>query len=343
MIMTSAPLSLDRARPTPPPRPLQRPTADTPISPAFQTQPKSTPPTLRALRKAFQNQQNISEMLRHQQNRIENDAEIIEIAYDVQAGSYVSLQATPERQRFQAAYAGALVSVIDALGPCRSLFEGGVGEATTLAPVLRGWGGELPTAAGIDLCWSRIRWAKRWLHQNGAASVFLASAALDRLPFPDNAFDIVYTSHSLEPNRGREQLLIRELHRIAARYVVLLEPSYELATAEGRQRMDRHGYVRDIPGHAKRLGLRVIEHSRFPFTHRESNPTAITVIEKDRRAMATDSRPVCPACHSQLQPTDGFLFCAEGCGRAYPVLHGIPCLRVEKGIIASQLFDFPVA
>ena len=66
------------------------------------------------------------------------------------------------------------------------------------------------------------------------------------IPFADNSIDIVYTSHSMEPNGGREKEAMAELYRVAGKYLVLLEPSYELATDDGKQRMDRLGYVKGM-------------------------------------------------------------------------------------------------
>ena len=55
------------------------------------------------------------------------------------------------------------------------------------------------------------------------------------------------TIHPIEPNRGREEAILSELLRVARRALVMIEPSYETASAEARARMERLGYVRGLP------------------------------------------------------------------------------------------------
>ena len=74
------------------------------------------------------------------------------------------------------------------------------------------------------------------------------------LPLLDNSIDIVYTSHSMEPNGGHEEELLAELYRVTNNYLILLEPAYEFASEEARARMRKHGYVTNLYETAKRLG-----------------------------------------------------------------------------------------
>ena len=45
------------------------------------------------------------------------------------------------------------------------------------------------------------------------------------------------------------EALLRELFRVTKKKLVLFEPSYELNSEEGKVRMDRLGYIKDIEGH----------------------------------------------------------------------------------------------
>ena len=80
--------------------------------------------------------------------------------------------------------------------------------------------------------------------QAESLSLFVADMAL--LPLADSSVDVVFTSHALEPNHGREEQLLKELLRVARRHLLLFEPSWENADQAVRDRMVQHGYVRDL-------------------------------------------------------------------------------------------------
>jgi ubiquinone/menaquinone biosynthesis C-methylase UbiE len=101
---------------------------------------------------------------------------------------------------------------------------------------------------------------------------------LFNIPLSDSSVDIVYTSHSLEPNGGREKEALQELYRIAGGYLVLLEPTNEFADDEGKARMKRNGYVHDLANVIKDLGYDLIEYRRFELTINPLNPTGLYII-----------------------------------------------------------------
>jgi len=87
------------------------------------------------------------------------------------------------------------------------------------------------------MSWSRVAIAKKQIENNKISDVTLCTGSLLNLPFADNSIDIVYSSHSLEPNCGNEMQIIKELYRVAKKYVLMIEPGYEFADNEGRKRM----------------------------------------------------------------------------------------------------------
>jgi ubiquinone/menaquinone biosynthesis C-methylase UbiE len=99
---------------------------------------------------------------------------------------------------------------------------------------------------GFDISWSRVKFAKKLVEEYNMKNVNLFTANLFEIPLLDNSIDIVYTSHSLEPNGGKEKQALKELFRIAKNYIVLLEPSYELASTDARERMINHGYITNL-------------------------------------------------------------------------------------------------
>ena len=293
--------------------------------------------TPRELKELFERGVNISEYLRERAGVEDNTSEIIDAAYDLQSGMYVRRAATdPELMAFKRKWGAAIARLLLDLGQPHTLLEAGVGEATTLSAVLR----ELPPlrSFGFDLSWSRVAIARQWLQEQGVRDVGLCTGDLLHLPFADNSIDVVFTSHAIEPNRGREVPILRELHRVARKYVVLLEPAYELASDEIRARMDRHGYCRGLKEAALGLGCEVVEHRLFPLAMPPTNPTALTLIRKHTTEPAPANPLACPRYKTPLQAIGGALYSPEALA-VYPVLGGIPCLRIENAILASKFVE----
>ena len=291
--------------------------------------------TPRELKNRYERGENVTALLRRENCADHNTEEIIEIAYDLQTGRYAKALRDESRLRIASAYTGELVRRVRALLRPRSLLEAGVGEATTLRGVLEHFADPDLRGYGFDLSWSRVAFGQRWLAQDGGPDATLCTGSLLRIPFADASIDVVYTSHSIEPNGGREEPILRELVRVARRYVVLLEPGYEFASAEARVRMEQHGYCYGLRERAEAIGCRVCTFEPFPVSANPLNPTAILVIEKAEESAQPTHVLACPRFKTPLEEIDGQLFSAEA-QVVYPVVGGIPCLRVESGIVASK-------
>lgn len=280
---------------------------------------------------------NISKFLRARQDTSANSTSIIEMSYELQAGSYVEAMDDKGVYAFKVNYARAIADEIRALGNFNSVMEAGVGEATTLGFVAQGLGADVDYY-GFDISWSRVAIARNWLRGLGVDGVHLCTGDLMEMPYADNAIDVVYTSHSMEPNGGQERHILEELYRVAKHYLVLLEPDYENAAPEAQARMIEHGYVRDLEGTAKALGYDVLKRALFPFTINPLNPTGITIIRKPQAAgaAAAGDAYACPASRMPLTAIDGALFSPDSL-LAYPVIDGIPCLRRKQAIISCHL------
>lgn len=161
--------------------------------------------------------------------------------------------------------------------PGNSILDCGAGELTTLSALSH----HLPERTRLlacDISLSRLlvgrRFAERALDANAILDLFVADMAF--MPLADQSFDVVFTSHALEPNHGREWLLLKELLRIARRHLILFEPSWEHSSSAIRERMMQHGYVRDLPRHIQDAGGKLV--SVKPLPH-PMNPTYCFVVE----------------------------------------------------------------
>jgi uncharacterized protein YbaR (Trm112 family) len=277
---------------------------------------------------------NISQLLRDESNSKNNTPEMIEIAYDLQSGSYTAGMENEENAKINRGYTKGVVDAILQLCKPESILEAGVGEATTLSDVAASFRTDV-RSFGFDLSWSRVAFAKRYLQKNNVSNVALCTGDMFNIPFADNSIDVVYTSHSIEPNGGHEESLLKELFRVSKKFLVLLEPAYELSSEVVRQRMDSHGYCKNLKGISESLGYDVIKHSLFSAQTTTTNPTAITIIRKDCVIDTIINPFVCPKFKTPLEEIDGMLFSPEAM-MVYPIVNGIPCLKIENGILASK-------
>jgi len=288
------------------------------------------------IKELYEKGENIIKYLRGLELSDQNSFEDILISYDLQSGTYVDSYF--KNKDFKDNYASAIASVINNLAGSdkfKTILEIGVGEATTLAPLIKNLDLDVDMAYGLDISLSRLLFGNAFAKFMGIEKIQLFTANLFKIPLPDNSIDIVYTSHSIEPNGGREKEALKELYRIAGRYVVLLEPSYDMADDKGKIRMKKNGYITNLPLHASELGYSIIE--RRPFDHiiNPLNPTELLIIEK-HNVKKNDAVFVCPWTGKKLDLINKNQLYSKESGYIYPVINDIPCLCPENAI---QTFD----
>lgn len=292
-------------------------------------------------RRLYRNGINVMEHIRRHHGRSVTLSTMIELSYEAQAGSYVDALRDPAFAALKDQYAAAIASVLAGVSGDGAVLEAGVGEATTLSGVARRLGPQR-RYHGFDISWSRLIYARAWLERDGGASAALCAADLVNVPYVDDAFDIVYTSHSIEPNGGQERVILAELLRLSRRALVLVEPAYEFAGPEARARMDRLGYCRDLAEHLHALGATIEIHRPFDISVNPLNPTGLIIARKpssDRKAPeAGQSVYRCPITHTPLLEEPSMFASFEGL-LCYPVLRGIPCLRSQDAMTAAALDD----
>lgn len=290
---------------------------------------------LKSLRKAYESGENITELLRDGLGDT-NTLKAIEIAYDLQAGSYI--EAALNDMDYYRAYVSELGNVLSKhIIPLDVVLDCGTGEMTTLS----GLSQYLPqniSLIAFDLSVSRImvgrKFVTRAMRSDLAMNLRPFVGSIDKIPLPDKSVDVAFTSHALEPNRGREKQLLKELFRVSRRKVVLFEPSYEMNSDEGRARMDRLGYIRDLPSHVADLGAKITDF--FPLEN-YSNPLNATychVVELNNEVnhSVNEFCYTCPISGESLTKMDGYYWSEIG-GYAYPEIEGVPILAEHNAIL----------
>lgn len=281
---------------------------------------------------------NIIQFLKSIKGDSKNSLEDILISYDFQAGSYIEF--VKQNPDYMEGYTKLIANEFEKLNTSfNSIMEVGVGEATTLANVISKLKKPVGNALGFDISWSRIHYGNHYIKEKKITNVNLFTGDLFNIPLADNSIDIVYTSHSLEPNGGKEKEALQELYRVSNKFVILLEPAYELGNDEARKRMDSHGYVKNLVGIAKDLGYKVIENRLFELCANDLNPTQIIIIEKQNNNPEPSQGFYCPITKTPLVKGEGYYYTNEGL-LAYPIIKNIPCLLPQNAIVATHLKDF---
>jgi ubiquinone/menaquinone biosynthesis C-methylase UbiE len=288
------------------------------------------------IKELYNRGENVMEFLK-QESGDHNDVESIMISYDFQAGSYTKL--AKQNSDYLEHYTDAVKSVFSDFSEFSTIMEIGVGEATLMNPLMAKIDPQNKKEKfGFDISWSRTRYARQNTEMAGnVINLFMAN--LFEIPLPNNAIDIIYTSHSLEPNGGKEKEALRELYRVANKYIVLLEPDFNSATLEGKERMARHGYVRDLAKHAVELGYEVVVERPFDISINPLNPTALTIIKKNHCSEQVKPSFICPVTKTVLSRSDSAYFSEES-GLIYPIIDGIPCLLDSAAILGLHFSNF---
>ncbi len=294
----------------------------------------------RRLRELYRQKRNILQTIREESGQETNDPLAILVAYDLQAGSYLARLDDPAAREVNDVNTAKFARLFEELGAA-SLLHPGTGEGKTLCHVVEKMAAAPRHVFGFDIALSRVMFAARHARALGQNAVRFFTGNMLEIPIRDNAFDVVFTSHSMEPNGGREEALLRELYRVADRYLVLREPSWELGGAETRAHIERHRYVRGIPETARRLGYDVVEHRAFGDDENPRNVAALTVIRKrdgaaSAPAWVADGHPYASPLHKEPLAATGGAYYAADDALAFPIVAGIPCLLAENGIFSTR-------
>jgi ubiquinone/menaquinone biosynthesis C-methylase UbiE len=295
-----------------------------------------------AARAAFLRGENVTQHLRSKLGIDHNTSDIIEIAYDLQAGTYVS--ETNLRRAFAEEYASEMASILnDHVRSQDKLLDLGCGEMTTLSLMAGKLTNDISALYAFDISWSRIKVGLKFAAENMKCSTFAClcpfTADISEIPLRAKSVDVTTTSHALEPNGGREAELLKEILRVTRRVAVLYEPSYELNSREGQTRMDELGYIKNLKGAAEQAGAKLREVVLLRNSSNPLNPTAAFIIEPGEVSediVQSDQIFSDPGLDSPLQKFDNFYFSAYS-GLAYPIIQGIPILRSRSAILTSVL------
>ena len=293
-------------------------------------------------KKAYSEGKNVTELLRAQANLQANTPEIIEIAYDLQAGTYI--ESVNAHRDFAIQYAKESANIVQAhVNPGDHLLDVGTGEITTLSLMTRNLTAMPASVLAFDISWSRIYKGLTFAREHmgdrfGRLTAFVAD--MSEIPLPDKSINITISSHALEPNGSILPALLAELFRVTRDKLLLFEPCYEINTEQGQMRMDQLGYIRGLDRIASGLGGTLIDRIAMKNISNPLNPTACYIIKPPFQALTAEEVNAVefslPGSSLPLQRIEDFYF-SRRTGYCFPILKSIPVLKSSAAVLASAL------
>jgi ubiquinone/menaquinone biosynthesis C-methylase UbiE len=302
---------------------------------------------IKEARVAYQAGKNVTELLRKQKGLTYNTPEIIEAAYDLQAGTYIA--STKNNIHAATAYAAELASLLNQhIEDTTTLLDIGTGELTTISHTLQQLRVKPKTLLAFDISWSRIylgcSYADEILSKTDRQRLLPFVADINEIPLCDKSVDVVTSSHALEPNGSCLPSLLAELFRITRKKLVLFEPCYEINTEEGKARMDRLGYIKNMDGVITQLGGTLLDKTKIENVSNPLNPTVCFVIEPPKSSnlalsLSESQKHIfsIPGTNISMVEAEGF-YVSKDTGLCFPILKNIPILKSNSAILASA-FD----
>jgi hypothetical protein len=297
-----------------------------------------------AAKKEYVKGSNVTEFLRKQKNSSFNTSEIIETAYDLQAGTYID--AVEKNPKQATLYTTELAEILNQyIKPTDALLDIGTGELTTLSSIISKLKQKPYDIYAFDISWSRIYKGIRFAHNKLGDDFHLLTpfvGDIGSIPFLDKSVSITISSHALEPNGGKLKELMGEIFRVTVDKLILFEPCYEINSKEGKERMDKLGYIKELDKTAAELGGKIIEKVLIQNVSNPLNPTVCFVIElpstNNKRQYTANNIFSVPGTNMPLKKEDGFYYSVDT-GFCFPVLKDIPILKSNSAILATSLLD----
>lgn len=259
----------------------------------------------------------------------------IEIAYELQAGSYTSdFYRSKSRKMRRNKTLHAIIKKYCSLSEVSSIGVFGVGEAVNWIE----FDGYIDDFYGVELSYSRLVYADNNLSKlEGVGAYTLIKGDASEVIFNENSFDISMTLHSIEPN-GNEQgaKMLRNVVSSSSKYILLFEPDYSTAPESMKKRMRENDYVCNISDEIKKIeSIKIIDKYNLDVVENSDNLTTCWVIEKINKSSSKKKKMICPFSHDELIDYENIKY-SQASGLAYPVINNFIFLNKDDAIFIGR-------
>ena len=261
--------------------------------------------------------------------------EAIEIAYELQAGTYTANRDKETARAYRREQHEILLNEVMPYCAAREnavLLDAGTGEGT-------GWYGfdfaasPVSTLHAVDISLNRLAYLPQNVNASTAALVPVRADLRD-MPYHPHSFDVVVTMHAVEPNGGSEREIVGALASLSADMICLFEPDYLAAPPEGKARMERLGYGLEIFEAAEALGdFDVMFRRPLSSATNPLNPTSVICLKRKAGSRATLRRKSPLSGLDLAHGGDHLAETGTGASAVFPIIGGIECLRASDAVM----------
>ena len=281
----------------------------------------------------------------------------VEGHYDKISGSYVQNMVNKERKKWgslhgeiqQNTYSdyskhGMLerIRCIEEAGSFDNMLEVGAGELTTMCSLVQAMTIKQPELYAIDLSLNRLRHGRSYAEYL-KTDIKIAKASAFSLPFPDNSFDLVYTSHCLEfmPKHMFRQA-VNEICRVSRGHVFLFEPTYEYSSFLQKMKMRTYSYMRGlIPYLENKDDITIKRSSVMKNNYNIFNQTSCHYLIVTPNEGRNNIEYSCPKCQSALEFNNNSYYCFA-CHSGFPIFDNIPVLDTDYALMITQISNHEI-
>jgi len=295
---------------------------------------------LKELKQVFSNGDNIISYLKRKEKDDFNLIQAIEIAYDLQSGSYVDYY-NNNQENWKIECSEYVKILKQHLKVGDRVLDCGTGEMTILFGTFNKNLLKNMKIYCFDISLSRILYGRQFLNKNAYSalikSVVPFVADINAIPLMNKSMDVIFSMHGLEPNHGKEKNILKEIFRVARRKVILFEPCFEKNSIEGQKRMEEHGYIRNLTKHIEDLGgviediIKLDKASKNPLNKTYAYIIKPSLMEEDS---FNESLFTCPINQSKLNVERKDCYYSSDSMSIYPIISSIPILKKEAALIS---------
>jgi hypothetical protein len=261
-----------------------------------------------------------------------NKSDCIELAYEIQAGSYTLEFNDRELSRNKVLH--SIINQYTVFDDVNSIGVFGVGEAKNWI----GYEGSINSLFGVELSFSRLRWAHKNLEKiSDINSIHLIKGDASEKIFNKNSFDISITLHSIEPN-GNEQgaSILNNVIESSSKYVILFEPDYSTAHKEMKKRMESNDYVRNISDELSKMSsINIIDKFVMGIQQNPDNLTTCWIIEKINKTNSVANKMICPFTNGDLNEYNDMMYSPKA-GVCYPKINEFIFLNKNDAVFIGE-------